>query len=435
MLAESLSHFLAKRGVHYGWVVAASAFLVMLSTAAAVGMPGVLIKPLTAEFGWSISTISGPLALRLALFGAMGPFAAALMARYGLRAIILCALALIVGGLGVASLAMGQIWQLWLLWGGVVGIGTGMTALVLGATVASRWFVARRGLVIGFLTASSATGQLVFLPFAAWLAEQYGWRTALLPALGACLIAGVLAFLFIRNRPSDIGLRAYGEPEGAEPAAAPMLGSPVRMAFAALRDGARTRVFWVLAGSFYICGLSTNGLIQTHFIPFCSDFGVGEVQAASVLAMMGVFDFLGTVVSGWLSDRYDSRKLLFWYYGLRGLSLMYLPMSSFSFYGLSLFAVFYGLDWVATVPPTVRLAGQSFGRERAPLMFGWIFMAHQLGAATAAFGAGLSRDALASYLPAFMIAGAACLIAAVASLSVRRPGAPSLAPGAVAARG
>ena len=423
MLAESLSRFLARRGVHYGWVVVAVAFVVMLSTAAAVGMPGVLIKPLTAEFGWSISTISGPLALRLALFGAMGPFAAALMASYGLRNIILTALVLIVGGLGVATLAMGQIWQLWLLWGGVVGIGTGMTALVLGATVASRWFVARRGLVVGFLTASSATGQLVFLPLAAWLADNYGWRTALLPALGACAVAGVLALLFMRDRPSDLGLRAYGEPENAAPAAPPLLGSPIALAFGALREGAKTRVFWLLAGSFFVCGLSTNGLIQTHFIPFCADYGIGEVQAASVLAVMGVFDFLGTVGSGWLSDRYDCRKLLFWYYGLRGLSLLYLPMSSFSFYGLSLFAVFYGLDWVATIPPTVRLAGQAFGRERAPLVFGWIFMAHQLGSATAAFGAGLSRDTLASYLPAFLVAGAACMIAAVASLGVRRPAA------------
>jgi len=421
MLAESLSGFLARRGVHYGWVVAAVAFLVMLSTAAAVGMPGVLMKPLTAEFGWSISTISGPLGLRLALFGMMGPFAAALMARYGLRTIILCALALIVGGLGVAILAMGQIWQLWLLWGGVVGIGTGMTALVLGATVASRWFVARRGLVIGLLTASSATGQLAFLPLAAWLADHYGWRIALLPALGACAVAGLLALLFMRDRPSDLSLRAYGEPEGAAPAAPPLLGSPIRLAFGALREGAKTRVFWLLAGSFFVCGLSTNGLVQTHFIPFCADYGIGEVQAASVLAVMGVFDFLGTVGSGWLSDRYDSRKLLFWYYGLRGLSLLYLPMSSFSFYGLSLFAVFYGLDWVATIPPTVRLAGQVFGRERAPLIFGWIFMAHQLGSASAAFGAGLSRDMLASYMPAFLIAGAACMIAALASLAIRRP--------------
>ncbi len=420
MLSNGLNRILSRFGIHYAWVVAAVAFLVMLSTAAAVGMPGVLIKPLTAEFGWSIATISGPLALRLALFGAIAPFAAALMLRYGLRNVILVALTLIVAGLGVASAAMRAVWELWALWGLVVGIGTGMTALVLGATVASRWFSARRGLVIGMLTASSATGQLLFLPVAAWLADNYGWRAALVPALIACAVAGLLAFLFIRDRPSDMGMLPYGEAPGTEMAMAPPASSAIRMAFTTLRDAAKNRTFWVLFGTFFICGLSTNGLIQTHFIPFCSDFGVGEVQAASVLAAMGVFDFFGTIGSGWLSDRYDSRKLLFWYYGLRGLSLIFLPSSSFSFYGLSIFAMFYGLDWVATVPPTVRLAGQAFGRERAPLVFGWVFTAHQLGAATAAFGAGLSRDDLASYLPAFYVAGFACLIAALASLAARR---------------
>ena len=420
MLAHRAARTLSRLGIHYAWVVAAVAFLVMLSTAAAVGMPGVLIKPLTAEFGWSISTISGPLALRLALFGAMAPFAAALMLRYGLRIVILLALTLIVGGLGVATFAMTAIWQLWALWGLVVGIGTGMTALVLGATVASRWFSARRGLVVGMLTASSATGQLVFLPLAAWLADHYGWRAALVPALIACTLAGLLAFLFICDRPSDLGMLPYGETEGTPVYTPPPPSSAIRTAFSALRLGAHSRTFWVLFGTFFICGLSTNGLIQTHFIPFCSDFGVGEVQAASVLAAMGVFDFFGTIVSGWLSDRYDTRKLLFWYYGLRGLSLIFLPSTSFSFYGLSIFAMFYGLDWVATVPPTVRLAGQAFGRERAPVVFGWIFTAHQLGAATAAFGAGLSRDELSSYLPAFYVAGVACLIAALASLTARR---------------
>jgi sugar phosphate permease len=358
----------------------------------------------------------------------MAPFAAALMLRYGLRNVIIVALTLIVGGLGVASVAMRSIWQLWALWGAVVGVGTGMTALVLGATVASRWFSQRRGLVVGMLTASSATGQLLFLPLAAWLADHYGWRAALVPALVACTVAGVLALLFIRDRPSDLGLLPYGEAAGTPQPVVPPASSAIRMTFHTLRDAAGTRTFWVLFGTFFICGLSTNGLIQTHFIPFCSDFGVGEVQAASVLAAMGVFDFFGTIGSGWLSDRYDSRKLLFWYYGLRGLSLIFLPSSGFTFYGLSVFAMFYGLDWVATVPPTVRLAGQAFGRERAPLVFGWVFTAHQLGAATAAFGAGLVRDDLASYLPAFYVAGAACVIAALASLAARR--APAAVPAA-----
>jgi MFS family permease len=421
MLADRLARFLARRGVHYGWVVVAVTFLVMLATAASIGMPGVLIKPLGAEFGWSISTISGPLALRLLLFGLMAPFGAALMARYGLCRVIVTALLLIMAGLGLAVLAMGQVWQLWVLWGLVIGCGSGMTALVLGATVASRWFTHRRGLVVGLLTASSATGQLAFLPLAAWLAENLGWRFALLPALAACAIAATLALLFMRDHPSDVGLAAYGEPAGTPVARPPASAAALRLAFTTLRDAARTRVFWILFGTFFVCGLSTNGLIQTHFIPFCADYGVGEVVAASVLATMGVFDFIGTIASGWLSDRFDVRKLLFWYYGLRGLSLLFLPSSNFSFYGLSLFAMFYGLDWIATVPPTVRLAAQAFGRERAPLVFGWVFAAHQLGAATAAFGAGWSRDQFLTYLPAFYLAGATCLVAAVACLLVNRP--------------
>jgi sugar phosphate permease len=429
MLSEPLARAFARRGIHYAWVVTAVTFVIMLATAAAVGMPGVLIRPLGAEFGWSIGEISGPLALRLVLFGAMAPFAAALQARYGLRNVVLVALALIVAGLGTAMAAMASLQALWLLWGGVVGFGTGMTAMVLGATVANRWFTARRGLVMGLLTASSATGQLAFLPLTTWLAETQGWRVALLPAVGACCLAALLALLFLRDRPSDLGLRPYGEAAGAPHPAPPVApGSAIGTAFATLAMAARTRVFWVLAGTFFVCGLSTNGLIQTHFLPFCSDIGVAEMQAASVLAMIGVFDFIGTVASGWLSDRYDNRKLLFWYYALRGLSLLYLPYTSFSIYGLTIFAVFYGLDWVATVPPTVRLAGAAFGREKAPMVFGWVFTAHQLGAATAAFGAGWSRDALATYLPAFLVAGLACLLAALACLAVRRPAPAALAP-------
>ena len=425
MLSEPLARFLAKRGIHYAWVVAAVTFAVMLSTAAAVGMPGVLIRPLQTEYGWSLSSISGPLALRLILFGAMAPFAAAFMLRYSVRAVVLTALGLIVAGLGGAILALHSLWQLWALWGGVVGLGTGLTALVLGATISSRWFSTRRGLVLGILTASSATGQLAFLPLTAWLAETYGWRVALAPALVSCSIAALLALLFLRDRPADLGLRPYGEAPGAMLEAAPAVTgsvvSAIGSAFATLRMASRSGMFWVLFGTFFVCGLSTNGLIQTHFLPFCSDFGVPEVQAASMLAMMGAFDLIGTISSGWLSDRIDGRKLLFWYYGLRGLSLLYLPYSSFTFYGLSVFALFYGLDWIATVPPTVRLAGATFGREQAPMVFGWIFTAHQLGAAVAAFGAGWSRDALASYLPAFVFAGSACLVAAAACMIVRRP--------------
>jgi MFS family permease len=413
MISSPLATSLARANIHYGWVVVAVTFLTMLVTAGAVGAPGVLIQPLEREFGWATSEISAALAIRLVLFGLMGPFAAAFMNRFGVRKVALAALLLIASGL-LLSLGMTQVWQLVLLWGVVVGLGTGLVALVLGATVAARWFTERRGLVVGLLTASSATGQLVFLPLMAQLTEHYGWRTALLFIITMMAVAALGVALLMRDRPSDVGLAPFGETGGPQPAP-PTPTSLWTLATApleALREAARTRVFWVLFATFFICGASTNGLIQTHFISLCGDYGMAAVSAASVLAMMGVFDFVGTVGSGWLSDRYDNRWLLFWYYGLRGLSLLYLPFTDFSFYGLSLFAVFYGLDWIATVPPTVKLASQHFGREKVGLVFGWIFAGHQLGAASAAFGAGLSRTSLASYLPAFFIAGALCLIAA-----------------------
>ena len=420
MFAPALAALLTRRGLHYGWVMAAVTFLVMLSTSAALGIPQVMLVPLHDEFGWSIASIAGALAVRLMLFGGMAPFAAAILLRYGYRATVVTAVVLISLGLLLAT-QVTQSWMLWLTWGLILGAGSGLTAMVLGASVSNRWFTERRGLVMGMLGASSATGQLAVLPFAAYLSEHVGWRLAAFPAVIACLAAGLLALLLGADEPSTVGLAPYGQ-RTAVPAPKPR--NPVAASFGALGTAAATPIFWILAGSFFICGLSTNGLIQTHFIPLCHDFGMGEVQAASVLAMMGAFDFVGTVASGWLSDRYDNRWLLFWYYGLRGLSLMVLPFLDFSLYGLSLFAVFYGLDWIATVPPTVKLSTKAFGRETGPLVFGWIFASHQLGAASAALLGGLSRDVLASYLPAFYGAGIACAVAAVAVLFARvRPAA------------
>ena len=421
MVSLRLAAALARRNIHYGWIVAAVTFLTMLVTAGAMGAPGVLIVPLEREFGWDNAQISSALALRLLLFGLFGPFAAAFMNRFGLRRVMISAAALITGGL-VASLAMTQVWQLVLLWGVVVGVGTGLTAIVLAATVATRWFTARRGLVVGLLTASSATGQLVFLPLIADLTERFGWRLALVFVCGLLVLVALLALVLMRDRPSDLGLPAYGETAVTPaPPAGVGLASLLSLPLVTLREAARVPLFWILFATFFICGCSTNGLIQTHFITLCGDYGLAAVAAASVLAMMGVFDFVGTIGSGWLSDRFDNRWLLFWYYGLRGLSLLYLPFTSFTFYGLSLFAMFYGLDWIATVPPTVKLTADRFGRERAPIVFGWIFAGHQIGAATAALGAGLSRTELASYLPAFFVAGALCLLAAALALSIARP--------------
>jgi len=417
MMSSRLAAALARRRVHYGWMIAGVTFLTMLVTAGAVGAPGVLILPLQKEFGWQNAEISSALGIRFLLFGLMAPFAAALINRFGMRRIALSALLLIAAGL-LLSLAMTRVWQLVLLWGVVIGLGTGLTALVLGVTVATRWFSTRRGLVTGLLTASSATGQLLFLPLLASVSERLGWRPAVAMVCGALALTAFAVLAFMRDRPADVGQQPFGQAAGDDAANVAATIPAQITPWHALRDASRTGVFWVLFGTFFICGASTNGLIQTHFIPLCADFGLPAVSAASVLAAMGMFDIVGTIGSGWLSDRYDSRWLLFWYYGLRGLSLMYLPFSDFTFYGLSLFALFYGLDWIATVPPTVKLTVARFGRERANLVFGWIFAGHQLGAATAAFGAGVSRTALLSYLPAFFAAGALCLIAAVLILTL-----------------
>jgi sugar phosphate permease len=427
LISNWLAAALARRNIHYGWVMVGATFFAALVSAAAVGAPGVFIVPLQQEFGWSTAEISSALSIRFILFGLMAPFAAALLNRYGLRNVTLAAQLLVISAL-VLSLAMTSVWQLVLLWGVVVGIGTGMTALVLGATIAARWFVARRGLVIGILSASVATGQLVFLPLLAHVTERFGWRMGLAMMCAILGVAALFVFLVLRDRPSDVGLRPFGD-KSNEPQAPPARTTAPIMAAAlgTLRDASKSSTFWVLFATFFVCGASTNGLVQVHLIPMCLDYGIPQVQAASLLAAMGIFDFFGTIGSGWLSDRFDNRLLLFWYYGLRWLSLVALPFTDFSFYGLSLFAMFYGLDWIATVPPTVRLTTQRFGPERANLVFGWVFAGHQIGAATAAFGAGLSRTLLASYLPAFFAAGALCLIASALVLTISRQPKPVVA--------
>jgi len=433
MASPSLAAALARRNIHYGWVVVAVTFLTMLVTAGAMGAPGVMIVPLEHEFGWENAQISTALALRILLFGLFGPFAAAFMNHFGLRRVVVCALMLIAAGF-LASLGMTRVWQLIVLWGVVIGFGTGLTAIVLGATVATRWFTQRRGLVVGLLSASSATGQLVFLPLIAELTERFGWRMGLIFVCGLLATAALAAAALMRDRPSDLDLPSYGESAVTPPppAAGGGLSSLLLAPLTTLRDAAQVPLFWVLFATFFVCGASTNGLIQTHFITLCGDYGLTAVTAASVLAMMGIFDFAGTIGSGWLSDRFDNRWLLFWYYGLRGLSLLYLPFTDFTFYGLSLFAVFYGLDWIATVPPTVKLTADRFGRERAAIVFGWVFAGHQIGAAAAAFGAGFARTEFASYLPAFFVSGALCLFAAGLVLTIAKSTAAGLgAPAAV----
>jgi sugar phosphate permease len=403
------------KSFHYAWVIALVTFVVLLVTAGIRATPGVLMVPLESEFGWNRAVISAAVAINIALFGLIGPFAASVMDRWGLRRVILAAIALLATSVALTTQMRNQ-WQLTLLWGVLVGTGTGVTSMVLAAIVATRWFEARRGLVVGMLSAANATGQLLFLPLLASLADERGWRTAALFVSAAAAVVFVLVLIFMRDRPEDLGLTRYGQSPGDV--------APPRRALApvaALKQAVRSPAFWVLAGTFFVCGASTNGLIGTHLIAACHDYGIPQLRSAQLLAAMGIFDIVGTTASGWLTDRYSSRHLLFAYYTLRGLSLLYLPFTLQSGAAqLGWFAVFYGLDWIATVPPTVRLTGEAFGRENTGVIYGWIGASHQLGASMAAFGAGAIRTSLGDYQTAFWIAGFLCVVAGVSFLGVGR---------------
>jgi sugar phosphate permease len=407
-------------GFHYAWIVFAVTFITLLAASGIRSTPAVLMVPLEAEFGWSRATISMAVSINLVLFGFVGPFAAAMMDRWGIRPVVAGALLLIATGAALTTL-MTVPWQLYLLWGIVIGLGAGTMATVFAATVANRWFVQRRGLVVGLLTAASATGQLIFLPLLGWLAQERGWRYVSWTVAISTLAVVPLVVVFLRDRPEDAGTRAYGALED-DPPAAPR-GNPVAIAFRGLAMASGSRNFWLLAATFFICGASTNGVIGTHLIPASVDHGMAEVTAASLLAVIGIFDMVGTTLSGVLTDRVDSRKLLFAYYGLRGLSLLYLPLvlGSPSF-GLILFIVFYGLDWIATVPPTVAIVSQTFGRAAGPVVYGWVFTSHQIGAAVAASAAGVIRTATGGYELAFVGSGLLCLLAAGLCLPMRRAG-------------
>ncbi|KCB44962.1 MFS transporter [Bordetella hinzii] len=413
-------------GQHYAFVVVAVIFFALLVSAGLRSTPGVLLTPLQEDFGWSRATISAAAALGIFLYGLVGPFAAAAMERFGLRRVLITAL-VVMSASSAASAFMTESWHLLLTWGLFSGLASGAVAVVLGATVVNRWFVTRRGLMMGLLTASTATGNLLFLPVLAALAASGDWtRVVWAVAAGAAVIVP-FAWWLVPDRPASVGLRPYGaDPHAPPPSAAPRTGL-LAQTFGALNRARRTRAFWYLFATFFVCGFTTNGLVGTHLISLCGDHGIAEVQAAGLLALMGIFDLVGTTASGWLTDRYDPRKLLFVYYALRGLSLMYLPYSDFSFYSLSIFAIFFGLDWIATVPPTLRLATEAFGERDAPVVFGWIVAGHQVGAAAAAWMGGAVREMSGSYLMAFVLAGSTGLVAAVIALRInRKPAAPQL---------
>ena len=406
-------------GQNYVFVVVAVVFLALMVSAGLRATPGVLILPLEAGFGWDRASISLAAAIGIFLYGLIGPFGAALMLRFGIRRTVLCALAVMAAS-SAGSALMKSRWELVLCWGVLSGLSTGCVAMVLGATIVNRWFVKHRGIVMGAMTASAATGTLIFLPALAAIAEQHGWRPVVL-TVAACALALIpLIWWLLPERPADLGLTRYGA-TGAEPAA-DSSGNPLVAALGALATAVRRRDFWYLFATFFICGFTTNGLVGTHLIALCGDHGIAEVRAAGLLAMMGVFDLVGTTASGWLTDRVDPRKLLFVYYSLRGAALVYLPYSNFSIISLSMFAVFYGLDWIATVPPTLRLTTEAFGDSAAAMVFGWILAGHQLGAACAAFMAGYLRTLQGDYVDAFVFAGSTGIIAAAIALLIGRQG-------------
>lgn len=402
-------------GPKYAFVVVGVIFLALLVGAGLRAAPGVLLQPLERAFGWTRSQTSLSAAIGIFLYGLVGPFAAALMQRFGVRRVVVCALLLMAAATGSSAL-MTQHWHMILTWGVASGLASGCVTIVLGATIVNRWFVKNRGLVMGLLTASTATGSLIFIPGLASLAQSHGWQLVVI-TIAACAVAIVpFALWLLPEYPADIGLPLYGATELTPPPAAPE--HPFRAALAVLFMAAGHRDFWLLFGTFFICGATTNGLVGTHLIALCGDNGIPEVRAASFLAVMGVFDLVGTTMSGWLTDRYDPRKLLFTYYCLRGLSLMWLPHSDFTLYSLSVFSMFYGLDWIATVPPTLRLTNDAFGDAAAPLVFGWVVAGHQVGAATAAMFAGTLRTLQGDYVLAFGIAGSTGVIAALLSLFI-----------------
>ncbi|AZS80309.1 MFS transporter [Achromobacter spanius] len=404
-------------GQNYAFVVVAVIFLALLVSAGLRSTPSVLLVPLEDAFGWSRSSISFAAAAGIFLYGLVGPFAAAAMERFGLRRVLITALVLMSASSAVSAY-MTEPWHLLMSWGVFSGLSSGAVASVLGATIVNRWFTKHRGLMMGLLTASTASGTLVFLPILATLASSGDWTRVVWTVAAAAAAMVPLAWWLVPDRPANVGLVPFGSDPHAPPApVAPRTGM-LAATFGALARASKTPTFWFLFATFFICGFTTNGLVGTHLIALCGDHGMLEVQAAGLLALMGIFDLVGTTASGWLTDRYDPRKLLFVYYALRGLSLIYLPYSDFSFYSLSIFAIFFGLDWIATVPPTLRLTTEAFGERDAGIVFGWIVAGHQLGAASAAWMAGAIREAQGSYLMAFVISGVTGLIAAFIALRI-----------------
>lgn len=411
---------MATKRIHPAWTAFVVTFLTLMATAGFRSAPSVLIIPLEEAFGWSRSQISLAIAINVLLYGLIAPFAAALMERFTVRKVVMTALTFV--SLSAAStIFMTQPWHLWLLWGVCVGVGTGSMALVFAATIANRWFVARKGIVVGALTAAGATGQLVFLPLLSKFATDIGWKSVSITIAVASILVVPLIYLFLKESPQAIAITPYGAPDEWQATPKSDL-SAGRLAIDTVHQSIKDKNFRILFFTFFVCGLSTNGLIGTHFIPAAHDHGMAEPIAASLLALVGIFDVIGTLFSGYLTDKYDPRKLLFFYYGLRGLSLFLLPSILFSSVHPStlVFVIFYGLDWVATVPPTIMLCRIVLGPSRATVVYGWVFVGHQIGASVAAIGAAILRVNFGDYAIAFYISAAMCLVASYLVLEIAK---------------
>ena len=410
----------ARTGIHPAWPVAVVAFIALVGAAGFRAAPGVLMVPMEQEFGWSRTLLSSAVSVNLVLYGLMAPFAAALMDRFGIRQVTSFALLLVAAGSGL-TIFVTSGWQLVLTWGVLIGLGTGSMAMVFAATIANRWFVAHRGLVTGILTAAAAAGQLMFLPVMANLAAFSSWRAASIAVSVAAIAVVPFVIAVLRDYPADRGVRAFGAPADQPDPPPPNPSGAARRAVTALRDASRTATFWALAGGFAICGATTNGLIGTHFIPSAHDHGMPETTAAGLLALVGIFDIVGTIVSGALTDKVNPRILLAAYYFFRGVGLLVLPwlLADTVQVSMLIFIIVYGLDWVATVPPTVALCREAFGANGI-IVFGWVFASHQIGAAIAAAAAGAIRDTTGEYTIAWFTAAALCVVAAAVSFGIRR---------------
>jgi MFS family permease len=403
--------------VHYAWVVLGVVFSATLACVGVRAAPGVMILPLHRVFGWDVATISGAISVNIILLGMIGPFLAGLIDVVGLKRTIIGCMVLLAAATGL-SMFMTAPWQLFLTWGLLVGIGSGAGAVGIAAAVANRWFAERNGLAMGLLSAANAAGQLIFLPLLAMVAERYAWQAVAGTVTLAIAAMLPLVVMLLPESPAEIGLGPYGSV--AVPQAPVRAGNPFAAAFHGLYRAVSSGDFWLLALSFGICGFSTNGLINTHLIAFCADRGITEIHGASFLAVIGVFSLIGAAGSGWLCDRFNPRVLLFWYYSLRGLSLVAVPFTQFDIVSLSIFSILYGLDWVATGPATFALTNEVFGRKDTPVIIAWIFAFHQIGGALAAFGAGAVRDTTGDYFVAFVTSGIACLLASLLVLRITR---------------